>query len=216
MAGETSEDRVDAIEHLPFVVRWVRTPEELTKAVAVRRSAFARHVPELGQLLLVPEPADTDPDCGVLLACSKADGSPLGSARLRTNDLRPLTIEQSVELPAHLRNRRLLEAVRLSVAAGADVALVKHALLKAVWLFCLEHAVDYALVAARQHVDRQYTRMLFTDVFAGGGFLPMKHSNNLPHRVLQFEVATAARRFLEASHPMAGFYLRTHHPDIQV
>jgi hypothetical protein len=209
-------DRIDPIEHLPFVVRWARTPEDLRKAVAIRQRAFARHVPALGQQLAQPEPADSAPDSCVLLATAKADGSPLGSARLRTNDRRPLTMEQSVELPAYLRNSRLLETVRLSVAAGPDGAQVKHALLKAVWFFCLENAVDYAMVAARRHVDRQYTRMLFTDVFADGAFIPMKHSSGIPHRVLQFEVATAARRFLEAKHDMARFYLQTQHPDIQV
>ena len=216
MTVEASGHRAEATENLSFVVRWARTPEDLKKAVAIRQAAFSRHVPELGQLLGLPETADTAPDCSVLLACSKVDGSPLGSARLRTNACRPLTMEASVELPAHLRNSRLLETVRLSVAAGADGALVKHALLKAVWFFCLDNGIDYAMVAARRHVDRQYTRMLFTDVFAGGGFIPMKHSNNIPHRVLQFEVATAARRFLDTKHPMARFYLQTQHPEIEV
>ncbi len=46
-------------------------------------------------------------DTVVLLAESKLDGTPLGTARIRTNVHRPLHIEESVELPQWLQGRRL-------------------------------------------------------------------------------------------------------------
>ena len=68
-------------ESLPFVVRCVRDEAELAKAVAIRRSAYGRHVPELAARFVAPEASDLDGSSRVLVALAKLDGQALGSMR---------------------------------------------------------------------------------------------------------------------------------------
>ena len=86
-------------ESLPFTVRLVRDEEDLNKAVQIRHSAYARHMPTVAESLRYPERADTEDGVVVLLAESKLDGTPLGTARIQTNQFRALALEESVEFP---------------------------------------------------------------------------------------------------------------------
>src|SRR4051794_36284988 len=72
-------------ERLPFTIRRVEDPDSLWKAVRVRHAAYARHVPEFARTLQLPEECDFEDDSVVLLAESRLDGTPLGTARIQTN-----------------------------------------------------------------------------------------------------------------------------------
>jgi hypothetical protein len=204
-----------AVELLQFTVRVVDNEQALAKAVAIRQKAYARHLPEFAESLHTPESADYAEDVVVLLAESKLDGTPLGTVRLQANILRPLPLEQSVTLPDFLQNRRLAEATRLAVMSGAGGSVVKSALVKGIYQFCQKMSVDFAVVAGRAPIDRQYERLLFTDVFPGGGFIPMSHASNIPHRVMATEISTLEARARAKNHWMGTFF-PTQHPDIQV
>ncbi|MFD2270822.1 hypothetical protein ACFS07_06110 [Undibacterium arcticum] len=67
---------VMAEERLPFTVRLVRNEDDLCKAVHIRHSAYARHVPTFAETLKSPETSDAENGVVVLLAESKLDGSP--------------------------------------------------------------------------------------------------------------------------------------------
>ena len=204
-----------AEERLPFTVRVVRSEEALHKAVAIRQAAYARHVPAFAAKLSSPEPNDHDQGSVVLLAESRLDGSPVGTMRIQTNRFRDLAIAQSVELPAWLENRSMAEATRLAIANGSSGRVVKIVLCKAFYLYCLAANIEWMVIAARPPLDRQYEAALFTDVYPGE-FIPMRHGNNIPHRVLAFEVGTAAERWAEANHPLYKFMIQTYHPDIDL
>ena len=90
-------------EILPFTVKLVRNRAELNKAVSIRHSAYARHIPAFAESLRTPESADSEPGVVVLLAESKLDGSSMGTMRIQTNEFKPLRLEQSVALPDWLR-----------------------------------------------------------------------------------------------------------------
>ncbi len=203
------------IERLPFTIRVVRDDEALRKAVAIRQAAYGRHMPALGERLRVPEPNDYDAGSVVLLAESKMDGSPIGTMRIQTNRFGPLSIEQGVTLPAWLKGRRLAEATRLGVDLGRTGRVVKMLLCKAFYLYSLEIGIKWMIIGARPPVDRQYEAALFTDIFPGE-IIPMRHFNNIPHRVLGFEVDTAAQRWSDARHPLHQLMVETHHPDIDL
>src|SRR3990167_4972824 len=94
-------------ESLPFTVRLVRNEGDLKKAVQIRHAAYARHMPAVAQTLKSPESIDTEDGVVVLLAESKLDGSPLGTARVQTNQFRPLGLERSVVLPDWLQGQTL-------------------------------------------------------------------------------------------------------------
>jgi len=205
-----------AIERLPFTVRAVDSEEQLHKAVSIRHRAYGRHVPSLAELLRAPEPNDLDPGCLVLLAESKLDGEPLGTLRIQTNRLRPLSIEASVPLPAWLADCSLAEATRLGVTGERAGRVVKTMLFKALYLYCVEAGIDWMVIGARAPLDRMYESLLFSELFPGAAPVPLKHAGDIPHRVLAFEIATAEERWRAARHPLYDLFVNTRHPDIDI
>ena len=203
-------------ELLPFTVRLVRDQDDLSKAVSIRHSAYARHLPEFAETLKSPEHADTEKGVVILLAESKLDGSPLGTMRIQSNQFSPLCLEQSVVLPEWLKTRRLAEATRLGVADGKVGRLVTTVLFKAYFQYCQQAGIEWMVVTARAPIDRTYDRLLFDDVFPGMGYIPISHVGDLPHRIMSFNVDTAQDRWSLTNHPLLGFMCRTHHPDIEL
>jgi hypothetical protein len=203
-------------ELLPFTLRLVQCPEQLAKAVEIRHSAYARHLPDFAETLKEPESADAEDGVAVLLAESKLDGSPLGTMRIQTNDFKPLCLEQSVALPEWLRTRRLAEATRLAVTNDKVSRLVKAVMFKAYFVYCRQIGIEWLVIAGRSPMDRQYDRMLFKDVFPELGYIPLRHAGNLPHRVMSFHLAKAEEHGGVAEHPMFDFFFRTHHPDMDL
>ena len=205
-----------SIERLPFTISVVRSSAELERAVAIRHGAYARHVPGFAETLQIAEPLDFDDGVVVLLASSKLDGSPLGSMRIQTNFATPLELEDSLALPQWLATRRLAEAARLGVTKEKIGRLVKSMLFKAYFQYCQLNAIEWMVITARAPVDRQYDRLLFEDVYAGMGYIPVHHVDDIPHRVMKFEIKTAQARWAKASHPMYDFIFNTRHPDIDL
>ncbi len=205
-----------AEERLPFTIKVARSEEQLGKAVAIRHAAYARHVPALAELLKAPEASDREEGSVVLLAESKLDGSPLGTMRIQTNRCRKLALEQSIDLPGWLRDKSLAEVTRLGVSSDSTGRVVKTLLFKALFEYCEDAQIEWLVIGARSPLDRQYEALLFKDVFPGGGFIPLSHAGNMPHRILAFEIESAQSRWLEANHPLYSLVFETDHPDIQL
>lgn len=204
------------VERLPFTIKAVANEEQLQKAVSIRHSAYARHVPEFANRLTEPESSDFDPGAVVLVAESKLDGTALGTMRIQTNRLGPLKLEESVDLPDWLEGQGLAEATRLAISEGREGRLVKVVLFKAYFLYCVRAKIDWMVITARKPLDRQYEALQFRDVFPDQGLLPMKHVGNLPHRVMAFNVQTAEQSWIASRHPLYGFMCNVVHPDIQL
>lgn len=207
--------RIESVD-FPFVIRLARTDEQLRKAVTIRAQAYGRHVPTLAQLLAEPEPVDRQRGTVVFLAEGKEDGAALGTIRIQTNRMRPLRIEESVELPAMLRGRLLVEVTRLAVTAGKRGALVKYGLFKALHRYCLATQIEWIVIGARPPLDRGYLALDFEHLMPRRELVPLRHSNDIPHHVLGFEVVSAERRWRERAHPLYDFMCRQFHPDIAV
>ncbi len=205
-----------AEERLPFTVRLVRNEEDLKKAVLIRQQAYARHMPAVAQTLGTPEKMDTEDGVAILLAVSKVDGSPLGSVRIQTNQYQPLAIEKSIALPDWLQNRSMAHVSRLGIKEGQVGRLVKLMLFKGMYKYWIQNGIEWAVVAARPPLDLMYEQLLFRDVFPGGNLTPLPHMNNVPHRIMAFNVATALNRWLDAKHPLTKFIVFTHHPDLDI
>ena len=203
-------------EALPFTIRVVSNAGDLEKAVRIRHAAYMRHVPAFAQALRTPENTDSEEGVVVLLAESKFDGSPIGTMRIQTNEVRPLTLEQSVVLPDWLSGKRMAEATRLGVTQERVGRMVTTALFKAFFLYCQKQRVEWMVITARTPVDRHYDRLLFKDVYPEMGYIPFKHVGNMLHRVMSFEVDAAHDLWLESQHPLYNFVFRTYHQDIDV
>jgi hypothetical protein len=203
-------------ERLPFRVKIVTDDEDLWKAVRIRQSAYARHVPEFARQLEEPEAADREAGSIVLLAESHLDGSALGTMRIQTNRYHSLKLEESVELPAWLQDCSLAEATRLGVGEGSIGRVVKTAIFKAYYLYCLEQGIDWMVITARKPLDRQYDMLMFQDVFEAGSLFPMRHVGDIPHRVMSLKTASVKPKWTEADHSLCRYFWDTHHPDIDV
>jgi hypothetical protein len=203
-----------ALESLPFSVRVVRDLQDLKMAVEIRHSAYARHMPEFAQTLQTPEAADSEPGVSILLALSKHDGSPVGTMRIQTNTHQPLALEKSVHLPAHLSTCRLAEATRLGVTRDRVGRLVKIALFKCFYEYCVDNDIDWMVVAGRHPIDRQYEAMHFQDVCPDLRFIPMLHANGVPHRVMALKVASVESSWRRENHPLCDFMFDTFHADL--
>lgn len=203
-------------ERLPFTVRLVRNAEDLNKAVHIRYLAYSRHMPIFAEKLKVPEPDDSQNDVAVLLAESKLDGSPLGTARIQTNLFRPLSMEESVDLPHWIKGKTVADVRRLGIVQGSIGRLVKTVLVKACLQYCAANGVDWAVIAARPPLDRSYLQLMFEDILPGETFVPVPRANNVPHRVLGIEIDAVEARWTAAQHPLFEFFFNTYHPDIDV
>lgn len=201
-------------ERLPFTIRVVSSSEDLCKAVLIRHAAYGRHVPEFAEKLRSPEPVDRENGVAVLLAEAKLGGDPIGTMRIQTNRFKPLGLEQSLELPDWLLGRSLAEATRLGVTDGRIGRVVKTALFKAYYQYCVEAGVEWMVITARAPIDRQYDRLLFEDVYPGMGYIPLCHVGNMPHRVMALKVADVKPKWGTTNHPLYGYFFETRHPDI--
>jgi hypothetical protein len=200
-------------QRLSFTVRIVRTEGDLRRAVQVRHDAYARHSHPLAPQLEEPELYDHERGTVVLLAEAKSDGRALGTMRIQTNVFRPLTLEQSVELPAALRRSRLVTANRLATCGGRRAEGVKVILFKALHEFCVRAGIDWAVVAAHPPLDRQYEALLFEDLFPGRELIPLRQAADVPHRILAAKVAAAERLWREHKHPLYSLFFETRCPD---
>lgn len=203
-------------ERLPFSVKIVRNDEDLSKAVSIRHAAYARHMPEFAEKLRAAESLDAQPGVVVLLAASKLDGSALGTLRIQSNAHAPLTVEQSVALPRWMRDRPLAEVTRLGITGGSIGRLVKMVLIKAAFQYCEQEEIEWAVVAARPPLDRQYIQLMFEELNPEQGLIPLRHVDNIAHRVMAFEIETGHQRWTEAAHPLLNFFSYTRHPDIEL
>ncbi|MEQ1816497.1 MAG: hypothetical protein ABL861_08570 [Nitrosomonas sp.] len=209
------------IENLPFTVRIVKSSEDLQKVAELRQKAYARHIPEFAQQLTIPEPADTDPNTFVLLVESKNNedsrgGVALGTMRVHINRYSPLPLEKSIQLPEHLQNLTLAEAVRFGIADGVDGQQARDALFEAFYLVCNVLKVDKMVICARFPVHKLYLGLHFEDVFPTGEFIKMTHIGNVPHRLFMLQVNQIEQIWYAEKHPLYDFIFSTYHPDLEL
>jgi hypothetical protein len=202
-------------EQFPFTISLAQDEARLQKAVAIRAAAYGRHIPELAVKFADIDTLDRSPGVTVLVAESKQDGAPLGSIRIQTNQHHPLLIEQAVDVPKE-QGQVLAELTRLSVCQESIGRIVKLALFRATFQYCVQYGIDRLVIGAREPLDRQYRGLLFEELFAGQGAIPLAYANNIPHHILYLDIASAPRRWEEANHPMHGFLTAAAHPDIDL
>ncbi|MBP7573055.1 MAG: hypothetical protein KBF40_13325 [Giesbergeria sp.] len=210
----TSHDTLPT-QVLPFVVR-MASHSDLEEVAALRSSAYGKHIPALGIKLREPEESDYELGCEVMVARSKLDGSLLGTLRTHTNVFKPLPLQASIRLPAQYQGARMVEATRLCVTGNPNSSLVRSALFKALFQYCVAQGIEWMLAAGRRPVDRIYDALLFSDVGEPGKFWPMTHAGGVLHRVMSLSPDEALVTWKACEHPLYQFVIETKHPDIDV
>lgn len=203
-------------QSLTFQTRIARTPNDLKAACRVRALAYGHHLPKMHAMMLEPDLLDADPHTAVVLCVDKASGAAVGTARFQTNAGGKLLIEHSVELPDWIGNDTRSEISRLSTVPGAD-PLVKLALMKASYLFCLAAQVRWMVIGARsESLIRQYKRLGFDMLEIGRASVPLLHAGRIEHQLLFFNVQKAEARWRESGNSLCEFMFDTFHPDIDL
>jgi len=213
--GRPYSDAAIHTQDLPFTVRIATTRDELQGALRLRQTAYSRHLPAMAERLAHPEPDDLKSDAVLLVAQHKLDGRILGSVRLLTNGDEPLGIESETQLPARFKDKRLIEARRLTVCSGPDNRMVTPALIKAIYEISYRCGQDVFLLTAREPLDRMYRAMQFQDALDGQKLI-LSDVANVPHSLFYMDVVTADAQWKTSRWPLYGFLAGTSHPDISI
>ena len=203
-----------ATQVLPFVVRMAKQ-SELAEVAEFRSASYGKHLPHLAQQLMDTEASDYDLGCEVIVVRSKLDNSLLGTMRMHTNAFKALPLQASIKLGTQFRQTRMVETTRLCVKGSPNTSLVRTAMFKAQFHYCLQNDVDWMLAAGRRNVDRIYEGLRFSDVGEPGLFYPMAHAGGVPHRVMCLSPLEALGMW-SVDHPLHIFIMGTQHKDIDL
>ncbi len=190
--------------------------DDLVQAAKVRSVSYSRHAPWMSAMLADPEEVDLLPSTVVFICRDKASGDVVGTARVQVTLRGPLLIEQCITVPDDMAQSARAEITRLASVPGSD-PLVKLALMKAGYLYCLANQVRWLVIGARNEaLMRQYLRLGFVDVFDADRRVPLTYAGGIPHRILKFDVTAAERTWLSSGHALYPFMVETLHPDIRI
>jgi hypothetical protein len=192
--------------------------DDLSRACTVRTLSYGHHLPDLGDAFAYPDASDLSPHTAVLLCEDKATGEPIGTARVATTTRgnSALPIETCIELPEGMARHGRAEITRMASIPGAD-PLVRLALWKAGYLYCLANQAKWLLIGARSRaLARGYRSLGATAFYEDDRMVPLTYTNNMPHYVLKFDVISAERNAFECNHSLFNFMFDTVHADIQL
>lgn len=206
-----------AIQTLPFTVSVATDSSSLQDACDVRAAGYGHHLPEVRSKFSKPEPLDLEADTTVFVAYDKRSGDAVGTARIKTTTYGGRTpVESCIDLPDDMRQDGRAEITKLAALPGAD-PLVKLALWKVGYLYCLASQVRWLFITARSRgLVRQYRSLGAKPFFADERMLPLSYVSDIAHQVLIFDVVSAQRNANESNHALFGFMFATLHPDLQL
>ena len=200
---------------LPFRVRLARDERDLERIVALRATAYGRHIPAMVTTVDRPEAEDHRPETLLLMAESRTTGQLLGAARLIHNGHVPLKLEQAFGVQGLFQSRFVAEAGRLTVLGIPESRMATLALVKAMYEICFHAGIEWAAITARRPMDRVYLAMQFDDVL-NGRKIPYPPVGHLPHGLYTMPIREADIRWRRAACPLYPFMAGTFHPDIDV
>jgi hypothetical protein len=205
-------------QNLSFTLRVATSHSDLQLACGVRSESYGHHLPDLSEAFAFPDAADLSPHTSVFICEDKRSGAPIGTARVQTTTRGGvgLPIETCVTLPDEMARHGRAEITRMASVPGAD-PLVRLALWKAGYLYCLANQAKWLLIGARSAaLVRGYKRLGAVNLYEDGRAVPLTYTGNMPHFVLTFDVIAAERNWYVSNHPLFNFMFDTVHADIQL
>lgn len=203
---------------LPFRLGIVRTDEQLTAICQVRCIAYSRHLPSFGVTLAKPEIFDTLPGVLNLFIQDKVTQRIIATARLQNNLFHPLAMSTAYTLPSWLLHAPSAEITRFAVLPEFSDAerLISKVLVKACYHYCFATQIGWIVIASRRSLVKWYLAMGYKDLDPTASYHRLSHMNNLPHRVLLFDVVAAERNWYTSQNVDYDFMHRIFHPDIEM
>jgi hypothetical protein len=205
-----------AVATLSFSLGPATTWKDLTDAALVRALGYGRHAPSMRSTLEEPDEVDLLASTAVFICRDKGSGQPVGTARIQVSTQGPVLIGSCVTMPDEIARDSFGEITRLASVPGSD-PLVKLALMKAGYLYCVASQVRWLVIGARNEaLIRQYMRLGFQDLHPSPEPVRLGYAGGIPHRILKFDLVAAERTWHASRHPLYQFMVETVHPDIQL
>ncbi|RZI82633.1 MAG: hypothetical protein EOP38_15350 [Rubrivivax sp.] len=199
---------------LSFNVCVAHTETDLIDACRVREKAYGHHLGDAAMSFSAVEPLDRASETTVLICRDKSTGQAIGTARIQTRGRQALLVERSMILPRHIAACTRAEVTRLAVLPGSD-PLVKLCLMKAVYLYCAAHGIDWLVISARNEpLARNYRRLGFKDALGPGQMVPLAHVGHLPHYLFTMDIEGTRLEWQRDGHRLHAFMFETTHPDL--
>ncbi len=203
-------------EELGFTVKIARNDNQLFSALAVRKESYTKHHPDYAEIVAVKDRRDQQSGSIVFVAESKLDGSPLGTVRIETNQMRPLQMESDFKLPKSMQGTRLAHISRMATRQGTGGRSVKYGLLKAVYLYCHAKEVKFFLIATIPPLERLYYRLGFTNLSEKTNSIQLSEYGNFPMRVLRAKVSRFEYLTSKFAPDLNRFMFHSIHADIKI
>jgi hypothetical protein len=202
---------------LSFHVCVAATEADLVDACRVRAQAYGHHLGDSVAGFSNVEALDRAPGTIVLLCRDKATGQAIGTARIHAH-VQPhaprLLVERCVILPHRVSSSARAEVTRLAVLSGAD-PLAKLCMMKAVYLYCEAHGIDWLVICARSEaLARNYRSLGFKDFLAPGEKLPLSYAGDIPHFVFTMNIPQKREEWRQSGHRLLGFMFEVTHPEL--
>jgi hypothetical protein len=208
-------DLEKSIGTLPFVVKFARVKNPIKKIQDLRQETFGEHYPDLVSFMRDEDKRDWQDGSIVLYAQSKITGEIVGSLRATDNLKRPIQYEREVQLPEYLQGKVLASTNRFVIARGPGAAIVKMALIKAMYLYVVAIQIPFVMLAAMPPANRLYQRLGFKSVFASERMFRLSDFPK-PITLLVIETEFFASELKQRNIPFYEFIFKRTHPDIEV
>jgi len=199
-----------------YVVRIVRTPDQLQSAINVRYQAYSEKLQALAASVRQPGPLDFAHGPVVLLAQNRLSGEAIGTLRLNTGPSF-LSMLKDIRLPVNIVKERTAFVSRMAVTGPVqERQVVRNLMQKAVFQLCIAKQLNRILLLAVEPRERLFYRCGFSDVFEDGESRHPEFLDGFPVKALYADTYSMERLWREERHPLYDFLFRTFHPEIEV
>lgn len=192
--------------------RRARTPEDIEKVMDVRWAGYGKYFPSRADVL---DRYDESPNTVLLLATDEQNRA-IGTMRVLDGRCSDMEIEQFVKVRRILPPHQLpcAEATRFSVPWQKKSTLVKLALWKAFYSYCVAHSINSMVIWVRPGAMRDYELLRFQPVQQDGFFChPLL--GNQKHQTHVLDLTVAAQLYKETNHRFHDFFCTIVHPHIR-
>jgi hypothetical protein len=192
--------------------RRAQTSADIEKVMEARWAGYRKYFPSRSEAL---DRYDHAPNTVLLLATDNQD-RPIGTMRLLDGRCGEMEIEQFVNVRELLPKHQLpcAEATRFSVPWQEHSRLIKLALWKAFYSYCICHSINSMVIWIRHGATKDYEHLRFQPIGRNGVFSHPTLGNN-EHQTQVLDLTVAAQLYKETNHRFHEFFCVTQHPNIR-
>lgn len=201
------------IDITDIFVKEAKTSTEKEQVFNIRWKGYKKYFTRKAE---ISDDFDIAPNVTLLLAFDKEEHV-IGTMRILDRTHGRIELDRFVDVDAMLspKEQPCAEATRFSIPTHPKSRLVKFALWKAYYRYCLGHDIQTMLIWVRACAARDYRRLLFDDVGIDGQFTHPS-LGNVAHYTYKLYIPTAPEKFRAHNHALHNFFCEMPHRNIQI